>query len=218
MKKKHWLVTAAVVGMALTGSAGVYAGTNLESIKASLNHGLGIQVNGSAYTPTANGKTLAPISYQGTTYLPVRSIGEALNTPVSFDAASNKVIIGSGSSTSTGTPTTPAVSTAVIKTKYLPTDFPFPADAKQVSLVENVADNKKQVSLLYSTQSNLLELGNTYKNYYLGKNVTQNSETIEANELSIVGSKDNDFVVSINSTPIANQTGAYEISVVWKEQ
>lgn len=218
MKKKNWLVTAAVVGMALTGSAGVYAGTNLESIKASLNHGLGIQVNGSAYTPTANGKTLAPISYQGTTYLPVRSIGEALNTSVSFDAASNKVIIGSGSSTSTGTPATPAVSTAVIKTKYLPTDFPFPTDAKQVSLVENVAGNKKQVSLLYSTKSNLLELGNTYKNYYLGKNVTQNSETIEANELSIVSSKDNDFVVSINSTPIVNQTGAYEISVVWKEQ
>ncbi|CAJ1317619.1 stalk domain-containing protein [Paenibacillus nuruki] len=216
MKKKHWLVTAAVVGMALTGSAGVYAGTNLESIKASLNHGLGIQVNGSVYTPTANGKKLAPISYQGTTYLPVRSIGEALNIPVSFDAASNKVIIGSGSST--GTPATPAVSTAVIKTKYLPTDFPFPKDAKQVSLVENVADNKKQVSLLYSTKSNLLELGNTYKDYYLSKDVTKKSEIIEADNLSIVSSKDNDFVVSINSSPITNQTGAYEISVVWKEQ
>lgn len=216
MKKKHWLVTAAVVGMALTGSAGVYAGTNLESIKASLNHGLGIQVNGSVYTPTANGKKLAPISYQGTTYLPVRSIGEALNTPVSFDAASNKVIIGSGSST--GTPATPAVSTAVIKTKYLPTDFPFPKDAKQVSLVENVAGNKKQVSLLYSTKSNLLELGNTYKDYYLSKDVTKKSEIIEADNLSIVSSKDNDFVVSINSSPITNQTGAYEISVVWKEQ
>lgn len=218
MKKHHWLVTAAVVGMALTGSAGVYAGTNLESIKASLNHSLGIEVNGSAYTPTANGKTLAPISYQGTTYLPVRSIGEALNTSVSFDATNNKVIIGdSKSSTSTGTSTnTP--STAVIKTKYLPTDFPFPTDAKQVSLVENIADNHKQVSLIYSTKSNLLELGNTYKDYYLGKNVTQNSETITADTLSIVGSKDNDFVVSINSSPIVNQAGAYEISVVWKEQ
>jgi len=215
MKKKHWLVTAAVVGMALTGSVGVYAGTNLESIKASLNHGLGIQVNGSAYTPTANGKKLAPISYQGTTYLPVRSIGEALNTSVSFDAANNKVIIGKGSSTSTGTSPT---STAVIKTKYLPTDFPFPQDAKQVSLVENSVDNKKQVSLVYSTKSNLLELGNTYKNYYLGKNVTQNSETIEEKNLSIVASKDNDFMVSISSSSMANQAGTYEISVVWKQQ
>lgn len=46
MKSKKWLIAAGVFGMVLTGSAGVYAGTQLETIKAYLNHGLAIEVNG----------------------------------------------------------------------------------------------------------------------------------------------------------------------------
>lgn len=40
-----------VFGMAVTGSAGVYAGTNLQKISAYLNHSIGFQVNGADYTP-----------------------------------------------------------------------------------------------------------------------------------------------------------------------
>ncbi|CAM3514696.1 MULTISPECIES: stalk domain-containing protein [Saccharibacillus] len=110
MKKK---VTAAVLtlGLTLSASAGVYAGSNLQEIRASLNSGLSLIVNGTAFTPTdGNGKALAPITYKGTTYLPVRSIGDALDTSVTYDAKNSRVVIGSTATTPSTTapaPTTP---------------------------------------------------------------------------------------------------------------
>ncbi|KAI7262495.1 hypothetical protein KC345_g9412 [Hortaea werneckii] len=91
-----------VFGMAITGSAGVYAGTNMQKISAYLNHSIGFTVNGSAYTPVDNnGKTLAPITYNDTTYLPVRALADALKVPVTFNASTNQVVLGNGSGTAT---------------------------------------------------------------------------------------------------------------------
>lgn len=88
--------------MAITGSAGVYAGTNMQKISAYLNHSIGFKVNGAAYTPVDNnGKTLAPITYNDTTYLPVRALADALKVPVTFNASTNQVILGSGSGAAT---------------------------------------------------------------------------------------------------------------------
>ncbi|UOK64624.1 copper amine oxidase N-terminal domain-containing protein [Paenibacillus sp. OVF10] len=156
MKSKKWLIAAGVFGMVLTGSAGVYAGTQLETIKAYLNHGLAIEVNGQKFTPTGDqGKKLAPITYQGSTYLPVRSIADALKTEVKYDSQNNKVSIGSssssGGSTSTGNSgsTSPSTGTnsqaAGVKSKYLPADFPLPKDAKATSLIENIMDGDKKL-------------------------------------------------------------------------
>lgn len=86
--------------MAISGSAGVFAGTNMQKISAYLNHSIGFKVNGSAYTPVdGNGKTLAPITYNDTTYLPVRALADALKVPVTFNASTNQVILGSGTGT-----------------------------------------------------------------------------------------------------------------------
>ncbi len=102
MKTKKWVAAAMTVGMVMTGSAGVYAGTQLEAIKAYMNHGIKIEVDGKAYTPKgANGAELAPITYNGSTYLPVRSLADALDVPVNYNASQGKVSIGNGSS-STG--------------------------------------------------------------------------------------------------------------------
>ncbi|OBZ07642.1 hypothetical protein A8L34_26330 [Bacillus sp. FJAT-27264] len=110
MKSKKMIIATMVFGMAVTGSAGVYAGTNLEKISAYLNHGLGFKVNGSAYTPVdGNGNKLAPITYKDTTYLPVRALADALKVPVTFDGKTNQVIIGKndgGSAPSNGGSTT----------------------------------------------------------------------------------------------------------------
>lgn len=96
MKSKKMIIATMVFGMALTGSAGVYAGTNLQKISAYLNHSIGFKVNGSAYAPVdQNGKKLSPITYNDTTYLPVRALADALNVPVTFDAKNNQVILGS---------------------------------------------------------------------------------------------------------------------------
>ena len=81
-----------MLGMTLTGAAGVYAGANLEKISAYLNHSIGIKVDGVIYN---TGKTLTPITYQNTTYLPVRAIADVLDVPLQYDAKNNQVLIGS---------------------------------------------------------------------------------------------------------------------------
>jgi hypothetical protein len=109
MKSKKMIIATMVFGMAVAGSAGVYAGTNLQKISAYLNHSIGFKVNGAAYSPIDNtGKALAPITYKDTTYLPVRAMADALKIPVTFDAAANQVVLG----TSTGS-TAPGNSSAV---------------------------------------------------------------------------------------------------------
>lgn len=100
MKSKKIIIATMVFGMAVTGSAGVYAGTHLQKISAYLNHSIGFQINGAAYKPVdGNGTTLAPITYNNTTYLPVRALADALDLPVTFNASANQVILGSGAET-----------------------------------------------------------------------------------------------------------------------
>lgn len=89
---KKTIVAVAVLGMTLTGAAGVYAGANLEKISAYLNHSIGIKVDGVVYN---TGKKLTPITYQNTTYLPVRAMADVLDVPVQYDAKNNQVLIGS---------------------------------------------------------------------------------------------------------------------------
>lgn len=170
--KRKVAATAAALSLTLTVSAGVYAASNLQEIKALLNNKIGIVVNGQAYTPKdGNGKTLAPITYNGITYLPVRSIGEALNTAVTYDASTSRVIIGdaaapavSSGGSSTGTP-----ADSVKRPKSLPADFPLPADAKIFDLIEGSATGKPSATFSYRTKQSLETLGNTYKDYFVQK-------------------------------------------------
>ncbi|MCP1423149.1 hypothetical protein J3D43_001665 [Paenibacillus xylanexedens] len=101
MKKnmKKSVATMMVLGMTLTGATGVFAGTQLEKISAYLNHGISFNVDGAAYSPTdGNGNKLAPITYNNSTYLPVRALADALHVPVSYDGKKGQVIIGQATS------------------------------------------------------------------------------------------------------------------------
>lgn len=91
---KRSFAVVAVLGMTLTGAAGVYAGANLEKISAYLNHSIGIKVDGTVYN---TGKKLTPITYHNTTYLPVRALADVLDVPVVYDAKNKQVLIGSHS-------------------------------------------------------------------------------------------------------------------------
>ncbi len=52
-------------------------------------------VDGVKVTPKdANGKTVEPFIYEGTTYLPVRAVGDALGKQVTWDGASQTVYLG----------------------------------------------------------------------------------------------------------------------------
>ncbi|WP_427182161.1 stalk domain-containing protein [Paenibacillus sp. TC-CSREp1] len=122
MKKnmKKSVATVMVLGMTLTGAAGVFAGTQLEKISAYLNHGISFNVDGAAYAPIdGNGTKLAPITYNNSTYLPVRALAEALHVPVTYDGATKQVIIGgqnnNNPSALTNITYTPAQKEAILK-------------------------------------------------------------------------------------------------------
>ncbi|OWA34108.1 hypothetical protein B9G55_17430 [Saccharibacillus sp. O16] len=216
--KKKIIAAAVAAALTLTASAGVYAGANLKEIRATLNSGLSLVVNGKTYTPKdANGKTLAPITYNGTTYLPVRSIGEALNTSVNYDAANSRVVIGgaaaSGNSGNTGSPS--PSSTSVKRPSLLPQDFPLPSDAKIFDVVQGTTTGKPAVTFSYLTKQNLETLGNQYKQYFEKKGASSKSEEVSASAFTIVDSSST-FNVSLTTSPGTGSSQGYTVvEVIW---
>lgn len=79
------ILSATVIGFASSGS---------KSIQAVYNN-IKIYVDNQLVTPKdANGNTVEPFIYNGTTYLPVRAVAEALNQEVSWDGKTKSVYIG----------------------------------------------------------------------------------------------------------------------------
>lgn len=91
--KKRWIVLLATV-MLFAFTAGVVAGPAVQDITASLANDIKITLDGEAWTPMDNGNPMAPIIYNGRTYLPVRAIAEALDINVGWDEATRTVILG----------------------------------------------------------------------------------------------------------------------------
>ena len=77
MKRMRTAVIAAVLlGVLAVGAA---AASGIQQILVDLRPDITVEVDGMTRTMTdKNGKTVYPISYDGTTYLPVRALGEIL--------------------------------------------------------------------------------------------------------------------------------------------
>jgi hypothetical protein len=92
MRKKVFIATAIVLSFAVGAISN--AATNLEVIQANLNHGISFLLNGEAWIPKdANGAKTAPISYKGTTYIPLRAVAEATGAEVTWDSKSQTISI-----------------------------------------------------------------------------------------------------------------------------
>lgn len=94
--KKKLLITLGGSMLLLVGiTAGAFASTKLQEIKAHLDGELKIRAFGQIIPlKDGNGQTVLPITYKGVTYLPVRSVSSLLNVPVSYNAAAKEVVIG----------------------------------------------------------------------------------------------------------------------------
>ena len=94
--KKTLRILALVLACVFLAGASVFAAgsTYTKDITASYP-GITLVVDGITVVPKdANGNVVEPFIYQGTTYLPVRAVGEALGMTVSWDGTTKTVYIG----------------------------------------------------------------------------------------------------------------------------
>ena len=90
MKKMRLSVTAlALAGVLVVGAA---AATTVRNITAQLRPDITVEINGKEQTMRdVNGGIVYPVTYNGTTYLPIRAIGEALGRSVDWDGRTQTV-------------------------------------------------------------------------------------------------------------------------------
>ncbi len=93
--KNKFIVGIATLCLVVGFSAGVGANSLVESIRAQLDYRIKFLVDGEQWEPKDSaGKKLAPILYNGSTYLPVRAVSEALNVAVNWDGSTRTVVLG----------------------------------------------------------------------------------------------------------------------------
>ncbi|MUG70964.1 MULTISPECIES: copper amine oxidase N-terminal domain-containing protein [Paenibacillus] len=102
MKKKLLLTTGLSALVATSVYVGAFAASNLQEIQAYLNMGIKFKLNGKAWQAQDEaGNVINPITYNGTTYLPARAVGEAFGVKVGWDAENNTVLLGENGTTET---------------------------------------------------------------------------------------------------------------------
>jgi len=93
MKKPVALILCLVFLLGV--SSGVIAAANQQEIKALINYNLKMKLNGNDFAPLgSDGQVMRPITYKGTSYLPVRAIAEALDIAVDYDSATQTIYLG----------------------------------------------------------------------------------------------------------------------------
>lgn len=96
MKEWKGFIAGLLAAGIVAGTVGT-AGAVVGRTQANLDYSdIKISVNGEKITPTdANGNYVEPFAINGTTYLPVRAVGNALGLDVVWDAESNTVLMTS---------------------------------------------------------------------------------------------------------------------------
>ncbi len=200
MTTKKWIIGTAVLGMLITGSAGVYAGTQIEEIKAKLNMKRSIYIDQVEFlAKDGKGNRLYPITYNGLTYLPTRAISQALDVPIKYDDVYDRVLIGIGAE-------------EIERPKFLPLDYPLPADTKRIELVEK----QGSVVFVFETKESLSSLAKKYNDYLKKKGYDQIVDSSSASELDLIG-KNGVESSAISGAVLDAKKGTYKIEIVWSK-
>lgn len=94
-KLKMWKIALVAVAILASSFGSAYAAANLEPINAFFNKGVTFVLKGELWQPKdTDGKPLTAIYYDGSNYLPVRALAEALKVPIEYDSAAQKIYIG----------------------------------------------------------------------------------------------------------------------------
>jgi hypothetical protein len=146
-----------------------------------------------------NGNRVAPIVYSGTTYLPIRAVGQIFGCGVTWDSATRTVILTSGGQPLFGS------------NPYVP--LRVPQRAEKNAFLENTPDNatrnQKFIDWLYANTDVLVSYissyygGASYQPIY-GNNGPRNeayyeTDTIKSYFLKMVGSSDRETAANVIS-------------------
>ena len=97
MRNKRLLGAVLVIGTLITTSVLVYGAS--QQITADLDSGITIKYNGNTQImKDANGKTVYPIIYEGTTYVPIRAVSNMLGIDVKWVGSTRTVELGTATS------------------------------------------------------------------------------------------------------------------------
>ena len=95
MKKRVISTICIVLAMVTCIYVGAFAASNLEQIQAYLNYGITIKLDGQPKNMyDTKGARVYPISYKGTTYVPIRAVADLLDVDVGWDGPTNSVLLG----------------------------------------------------------------------------------------------------------------------------
>lgn len=93
-KVKGFIAGATVMALMFTMTVSAYALIGSKTITASYNN-IKIYIDQVLVAPKdVNGNEVEPFIYNGTTYIPIRAVGEAFDKSVSWDRTTNSVYIG----------------------------------------------------------------------------------------------------------------------------
>lgn len=96
--KKQLMIAASAAALVGAFLLGAHASSTLEEISAYLNYGITIKYDNEVQTMSdVTGATVYPITYKGTTYLPVRAVGNMMGVGVEWDQATQTVLLGTPS-------------------------------------------------------------------------------------------------------------------------
>lgn len=122
-KNVDWNEASKTITLSGTRSASPTAGTQdasakTQEVSVELRDDFTVIVDGTVRTfADANGKTVYPALYSGSTYLPVRAIGELMGKTVSWDPKTNTVTLAGGTVTDADSFSDPAAPTGLISAK-----------------------------------------------------------------------------------------------------
>ncbi|WP_135557253.1 stalk domain-containing protein [Paenibacillus cymbidii] len=161
MKKKTVMLLLIITGLLCTATGG-YAATSLISIQAYLNGELKFKKDGVDWHPIDSaGNEVLPITYDGTTYLPLRVFANSFQIPVDYDQATNTVLLGKN-------PTAVTLYGNQIKTKHNGSQFFDILDKSQLVFGGKQFEGAFAFEASYSDSYSLqIDLGKAYTTMHL---------------------------------------------------
>ena len=160
--KKSALTLALALAVVFGIMIGANAADTVKPITATLNYGITVKYNGETQElKDAGGNRVYPISYEGTTYLPVRAVANLLGIEVNWDGPTNTVWLGGGY---IETPAQPASSGTIERTPENNYGFNVPPGWH----VELLEDGKTYVRVNDETGAQKILSGDSMEGYVAG--------------------------------------------------